>query len=226
MIEINTEQATEKLKALQEDLSKRQIAKAIVRALNYAAARVDTKARRSIGDKYNIKSSEIAKTTKVQSANPKTLTANILAQYGTLSLSVFNPKEVSVSGGSKILTTKSNKAYSSKKIKNTKKSTGIYIEIIKGNKQYIPSAFMGFWNKTTSDGTKRASGGAIFARGRYGSSGFEFSKGNDSISKLKSKSVYWAILNKDVGPKTEENGIEVYYTRLNHELTKGLRYAK
>jgi hypothetical protein len=218
MIEIETKKATEDLRKLGNELSQRQIAKAIVRALNYAVQRVNTQAGREVRKLYNIKASELSKQTKPISANANNLTAALAAQFGTMSLNAFGAKSIQTSSGVKQKISKKKHGFASSKIKRG--AQGVYVEILKGHEQYIPSAFMGFWNKKGS-----ASGGAIFARGEYGSGGFEFAKGRAPITKLKTKSMYYMILNPDTAKPLTERGIDTYEKRLIHELTKGIQYG-
>lgn len=223
MIEIETKEATERLKATAEDLSQREIAKAITRALNYAVARVNTQAGREIRKLYNIKTYDLAKQTKTISASPRTLTAAIAGQMQTMSLNAFGATSIQMGAGGvkqKIERTSGKYgAFYGKKIKRG--NTGVSVEILKGQRVAIPSAFMGFWSKQGS-----VSGGAIFARGKYGDNGFTFQKGRGEITKLKTKSVYWMLLNPNTQKPLADKGMDTYEQRLVHELTKGIRYAK
>jgi hypothetical protein len=225
MIEIEVKDATERLKALSNELSQRQLAKCFVRALNYAAARTNTLAKREVRKRYNIPNYNLDKTTSVKSANTTTLTAGVAADRGTLSLSAFNPTSVQMGKGgirTELKRVGGRKGGVSTSLISSQvgQATGVNIEIIKGQKETLPGAFMGFWNNKSG-----ASGGAVFARGKYGSSGFEFEKGHGTISKLKTKSVYWAILNENVGKNTIDNGMEVYEKRLLHEINTGFQYS-
>lgn len=222
MIEIETKQATERLKNMNEALSQREIAKAITRALNYSVSRVNTQAGREIRKQYNIKTYDLAKQTKTISANTRTLTAAIAGQMQTMSLNAFGAKSIQMSaGGVKTALRRTSGKYGAfygKKVSRGK--MGVYVEILKGQKVTIPSAFMGFWNKKGS-----VSNGAIFARGEYGSGGFEFTKGRGKITKLKTKSVYWMLLNPETAKPLTDKGMDTYEQRLIHELTMGIRYG-
>jgi hypothetical protein len=228
MIEIETKDAQEKLKKVSESLTRSKIQTAYARALNKGAAAANTSAKRQVRAFYNIKSYNMDKVTQVRKASTTTnvgvMKSLVLAQYGTLSLSAFNPTAVQIMGASKIRGVFQRQggkkggitgSYATK----VGQKQGIYIEIIKGQKQFIPSAFMGFWSKQGS-----ASGGAIFARGKYGSGGFEFAKGRAPITKLKSKSPYWAILNNSNQPTIAARAMDVYEAELMRQLQGAVEY--
>jgi hypothetical protein len=222
MIEIETKDATDKLRKLADDLSERQIRKAIVRSLNKGIQMTNTVAKRAVRERYNVKSYNIDKTTKPISASPNTLTAKLAAERGTLSLSAFNPTSIQTGMGGQLtrLKRQGGKAggVTGKKISRGK--TGVYVEIIKGQKEALPGAFMGFWNNKNG-----ASGGAVFARGEYEGSTFQFAKGRAPISKLKTKSVYWSILNDAHSKKIIDNGATIYEAELLRQLEGAINHG-
>lgn len=231
MIQIETKEATRRLKKLQNDLSERQVKKAIVRALNYSVRKVNTRTKREIRKYYNIPAYNIDKLTQPRMASARTLTAAIAAEKSTLSMSAFNPTAIQQD-------TKSGIRYEMKRTGGRKGGVtgkfvtkigarkGIYIKIIKGHTEHMPGAFMGFWNKKTSLGESRISGGAIFARGEYTGSGFSWAKGKHGISKLKSKSIYWSILNKQVGPNLISDGMVDYEREFVRQITGAIQHGR
>jgi hypothetical protein len=228
MIEIETKEATERLKQLQNDLSEKEVRKAIIRALNYSIGKVNTQAKREVRKYYNLPAYNVDKVTKINRANARTLTAAVAAEKSTLSLSAFNPRSVQTGVGKQLTSLKRQKGktggIAGKKISRGK--TGVYVQIIKGHTEHMPGAFMGFWNKKSSLGESRVSGGAIFARGEYGSKGFNFAKGKHSISKLKSKSIYWSILNTNVGPNVIDKGTLDYEREFVRQITGAIKHGK
>jgi hypothetical protein len=218
MIEVDTKQAEEKLKQLASALSPREVRTAFVRSLNRGAQYANTQAKRAVRERYNVKSYNMEKMTKTISANQSTMTAKVAAEKGTLSFSAFNPTAVQTMGASRIrgvFQRKGGKRGGVQGSYATKlgQGQGIYIEIIKGQKEYLPGAFMGFWNKQGS-----ASGGAIFARGKYTDGTFKWAKGRAPITKLKTKSVYWSILNDAHNKKIMESASNKYEAELLRQL--------
>lgn len=212
-IEIQTSQAAadleNKLKALYPPDAHRSIS----RAINHSIAKANTQANREVRSIFNIALKDMNdKNNKiVKNSSPDTLTGTINASQNPLSLSKFNP--IWVRSNRHVLKRGKGFKMTGKAKKNS--NEGVSVEIIKGKRVNIPSAFILF-NK---------GGSPVMARGVYeGTSGFNFGKARLPINKLNTKSVFFALANDKVEKKMKDS-INVFYPeRLLHELTQGLKY--
>lgn len=223
MIEIETKDATDKLRELHQSLTGKQFNTAVARALTHTANRMNTASSREVRKVYNIKAANLGRFTKVVPASPNmkkgnTLTAFVKADKGTLGMGNFKPKEIRVEK-SRSLVWKSNLKSKKTSFSKGKKEYGkaVQVEIVKGNKQVLKQT----WLKTFGSGRT-----AIFARGKYVTGGFEWGANREQFRSLKTKSPFFAILNKDVSKNLMRVGAEGYEKRVIHELTKGLRHTK
>jgi len=213
-IEINTQQAAKDLEARLKSLYNGDQKKAINRAINTSLERGNAEANRQIRSVYKIALQDLNdKDNKlIQKSSESTLTGTINASIRPLSLSKFDPEWTRdrVSGGRSFLT--KTKKGRTQKVKRG--DTGVKVEIIKGKKEVINSAFMLF----------KAGGSPVFARGSYGSDGFDFRKDRKPINKLNTKSVFYTIFNEDIEKGINQRITEVYPQRLLHELNEGLKH--
>jgi hypothetical protein len=214
MIAVNVKDATLKLRKAMEGLSREETAKAAARAINHSLAKGKTAASKNIRDTYRISAADVSADTQIQRATPQNVTGYIKANKQTLSLSKFNPV---YQRGNVITKNVGGKKGGFASNKTRRKGTGVTVEIIKGQKVRLPSAFLMLF---------KSGKGSVFARGEYGSDGFQFGKERLPITKLNTKSVYWAMLNEGVSAKTGAELGPMYQERLHHELTKGLKYSK
>lgn len=217
-IEIRTDLAAKELEKKLQALYPPMAHKAINRAINKALGKANTEVNREIRTVYNIALRDLNdKNNKVlRNSTENSLTGTINASMVPLSLSKFNPSFVSdrVIGGKYSSLVKTQKGKSTQ-VKRGK--LGVTVEIIKGQKEHLPSAFQLFRGG--------ASGAPIMARGTYGSNGFEWAKPRLPISKLNSKSVFYSIFSGDV-ERNVNNIVAWYYPeRLLHEITEGLKYT-
>lgn len=217
MIEIVTKDAQAKLADAMKGLSKPEIDKATARAINFTLARVDTASNREIRKVYNLKQADVRDQTQQRKATPQNVTGLLLANKNTLNISKFDPVFRKGSVTTRFMGSRKNGGFASSKTTRSKGASGVTVEILKGKKETISSAWLSIFGSGKS---------AVFARGTYGSKGFDFGKERLPIQALKSKSIYWAIQNTKAAPGIVQSAEDVYQDRLIHEITKGLRYAK
>lgn len=194
-MEVKVEINEELFARAKEKLSASQIASALRMAMNEAATKGRTMVRRSIQDVYTLKAGLLNSPNKglvVKKATNKDLSAEIKASNKPLSIKDANPKfskgvavaqSVSFIGG---------KARKGALIRRS--TTEITVEVIKGERKPIKSAF------TIARGTHAKSGqqfttSAIFARGKRGKPGFVFGKDRMPIDSISTVSVGTAAAN-------------------------------
>lgn len=211
MIQIEADGAIEKVREISKTLSKTQMNRGISRALNNTASQGRTVARKAVSDLYNIPQKNLSSISLVRST-AATLKAQIIASTKPIPLISFSPKFDMPTKS--IRATKRGKL----KVRNRRRKThgkGVSIEIYKGQRQTIRFAFM----------TTRIT--AVFARGKYISTGFEkrtkrtSKDGNDlPIQALASVTIHTAVTNN----KTL-NDIQRKVTRiLPAEIEREIRY--
>jgi hypothetical protein len=213
-IEINTSVAARDLETKLKSLYSGDQNKAINRAINRSLEMANAEANRQIRSVYNIALKDLTdKDNKlIKKSSESTLTGTINASIRPLSLSKFNPEWTRdrVAGNRSFLTkTKKNKT-----IKIKRGDVGLKIEILKGRKESIPSAFLLFKNGGTP----------VMARGVYGNDGFIFGSSRLPISKLNTKSVFYTLMNDDIQKALNQKITDVYPARLLQELEKGLKF--
>ena len=189
-------QGDEKITALKKQLSKQQIASATRMALNDSIRKGKTETRRSITEIYNIKASRINDANKgkglsLKLASKTNLSAEVDAGHIPISLSEANPKYK----GRVVANTVKYRKGKAVKGKSVKRSTGqVSIEIVKGQRKIISSAFTIGLGTHSDTGNKFATS-AIFARGKKGKPTFKFGKKRYPIDTLSTISVATAALN-------------------------------
>lgn len=216
-IEIRTDLAAKELEKRLKALYSPEAHKAINRAINRSLGKANTELNREIRSAYNIALKDLNdKDNKlIKQSTESSLTGTINASQMPLSLSKFNPSFVSdrIIGGKYSSLVKTQKGRSTKVRRG---NLGVTVEIIKGQKVQLPSAFMLFQGG--------AAGSPVFARGTYNTDGFKWGKPRLPISKLNTKSVFYAIFSADI--EEHINNIVAWYypERLVHELNQGLKY--
>lgn len=214
MILVETKKATNELKAAFRSLSSDNVAVATSRAINHTLAKARTAVSKEIRSVYRIAAGDVKDATRLKNATTVTLTGQILASASPLSLSKFNPVQnkgliqTRNVGGKK-------GGFASTKLKRAAAS-GVTIEVIKGQKETLPSAFLKF------SGSGK---GTVMARGEYSGKNFDWGKARLPISKLNTKSIYWASQNDKVQEPVSVQVSSDYQARLIHELTRGLDRA-
>lgn len=193
---------------LQKDATKTQINKSVARGINYALGKARTQMKRAVVEEYKLPSSSVVATGNggsivIQKAKSTRMAGSISADISATSIAAFNPTQFKdiishIKGGGGGGFTKISKrgaGFTSTRnlTRNTSKS-GLYIEIVRGRKQRLASAFLLF----PADGGGKA---VAMARGKYQNTGstkdFKFAQKGDKerkINRLNTKSVYWGVL--------------------------------
>lgn len=198
-----------------KDFSAQQIAKSAASAINHTLAKVRTEAIRSVTAQYNISRPVAADAIKIQKTSAAYLDGRLTSTTRTLPLIDFKAKEVK--SGVKTFFAGSTKTGGFVSQKTREKTEGVSVEILKGDRKLIPSAFIYFGTNRTQPSVK--------AYGLYSESGFGFSEaGDEPASKLKSVSIAGALRNDQLLRKLKEKAQNDYNVRLVHELTKGNKY--
>ncbi len=215
-IEIRTQQAAEALEAKLKALYHKDAATAINRAINRTLSIANTKVNKEIRSAYNIALADLNDNEQklIKKSSEAYLTGTINANIMPLSLSKFNPTWTRdrVFGNRSFLT-KTQKGRT-KKVKRG--DLGVAVEILKGHKEQLPSAFQLF----------KAGGAPVFARGVYnGSDGFKWGQARKPISKLNTKSIYFAIFSADIEKRVHDLIVQYYPERLAHEIEEGLKHS-
>lgn len=156
----------DKLRHLTTKLSKQEVARATSAAINRSLKASETILSRAIREKYRLSVYELRGMESVKS-KPSTLSGKIYVNQKPLSLARFNPKFISISNsgntsiGIRKAVNRKGKSVSLSKIRSQSKvkrsAKGVSVEIIKGNPERIPYAFM-----INNDSHK-----PVFARGKY-----------------------------------------------------------
>lgn len=212
-ISVNTQGATQQLRRLARGLSEPKVKNAASRAINHTIAKARTAVSRDIRSVYKISAGDVRQATQVVRSSATTLTGYIYASSTPLPLSKFNPTQVSLSGSVLVQTRRvggRDGGIASARARRGA-STGVTVEIMKGKKENLPSAFL----KIAGSGK-----GTVMARGEYGSGGFDWGKKRLPISKLNTKSVYWASQNKTVEDAVSRETVVNYDNRLIYELQR------
>lgn len=221
MVKVYVDDAIKQLKRNFKNLDADAVAKASYNAINRTLTKGRTDARREVKNVYNIPQKNLDGVAK-KDARRSLLIGYIIASTKPIPMDAFNPKFQTAS--SSIVITKrgaKNVKQFGRKKKNAAK--GVSVEVIKGNRQVVPYAFM------LSNGKPR-----VFARGAYkqgGSWGFitrnkrvNKSGADTPIKPLVSVTVHGAVVNKTVEAKLAAS-INAYFPQrfqaeLNYQLQK------
>lgn len=220
MIKVDVKKASLELEKAMLFLSSKDIKKATSRAINHTLSKTRTAVSKEIRSVYNMAASDVRDDTVIQKSTASNNVGMIKANSRPLSLSKFNPISTAFGKGKILVDTRRvggrKGSFGSAAVTKLGWKTGVSIEVAKGNREVIPSAFL----------LHQASGNAsVMARGNYGGSKFDFEASRLPISKLSSKSIYWASQNSSVIDRISVTTMADYSGRLLHELTEGLRYA-
>lgn len=219
MIQVSTKQAVSSIKALTDKLSVGSMARAESLAINHTLGVARTLSARAIRQTYNIPYSEAVKATQIRRSTQSSPVGYVMASAGRTSLSAFGARIVSAEGR----TTTLKKGTLSSKVKASRlkpgQKTGVMeLEIIKGKRVHIASAFF-----LPKSGTN-----AIMARGVHASNrDFTFRHkrlsrtGSDKpIDALKTISVFKAVTMPKAQYKLRVDLGQRYHNRLLHEITR------
>jgi hypothetical protein len=212
MIYLDTKAAVKTLKALNKT-AKENMPVALSRAINDAMRQTTTAAKREVTGRYNVYANYIqAKQLKQGLSKPTKPTATLNVANKQLPVIAFKGVRQDAKE------TRRSKAGTSvfSKLKNrSKKTGGVTVEIIKGQKTRIRSAFIA---------TMKSGHVGVFGRGEYGSP-FKWRKerqkdsGNDNpIQELNALTIATSFLGKQVQKRMERKATEVLASRLAHHL--------
>jgi hypothetical protein len=224
MVTIRVEEANKKLKDAFKPLTGEQVPVAITRAINRTLQKGRTTVKRNVKANFNVKEIDFVNALTVWQANKNKLQGYINASAKPISLSHFDPKFITTSGGSTVqLSLKRQKNKTTGKqdfIKKQKKikgdiSTGVSFTIAKGQTKTLPFAFM-----LKGDNAK-----PVFARGGYSGNKFIVrhqrvnKSGSDTpIAKLITTSIFGSTRNDAVQKANMVDITADYEKRLVHEI--------
>jgi hypothetical protein len=215
MLYINTEQA---IKTLRRELKPvvAEIPKAVSRAINDSMRQTHTQAKRAVTERYNVFSASVQRKNlyKIKFASPSTQTATMHVANKQIPIIAF--KGVRQDAKETRVSKKGTSVFS--RLKNRgKKTGGVNVQILRGRKTHIRSAFIA---------TMKSGHVGVFARGEYGKP-FEWrkrrlqSKGGDTpIQELNTLNVPTAFLNDRVKPNVEKKAQDIFQRRLLHHLNR------
>jgi hypothetical protein len=216
MISISVKQAVNTLQSAKSNLSPRQFAQGVSRALNESILQGRTEARSQVKSIYNIPQRYVSGI-NIKKAIPVSLIAQLYASAKPIPMDAFAPKFESSSFG---LSISKKGELKQRKYKKAKKSPGmgVSIEVIKGKRETIPFAFL------IPSAKPR-----VFARGEYRSGtnyGFVTrnkrvnKKGSDTpIKPLVSVTVHAAVINKDSLSQIEGRVMRVFPVSIERNIT-------
>jgi hypothetical protein len=224
MVIVDIREANKKMADAFKPLSGEQISVSIARALNRTLQKGRTTVKRNVKANYNVKEIDFVNALTVRQANKNMLQGHINASSKPISLSHFDPKFITTSGGQTVqLSLKRQKNKTTGKqdfIKKQKKikadvTAGVSFTISKGNTKTLPFAFM-----LKGDNAK-----PVFARGTYTGSKFIVrhqrvnKSGSDTpIAKLITTSIFGSTRNDTVEKNNMVDMTADYENRLQHEI--------
>ena len=194
MIFISTKKALAQLSSLKTQLGEKQFAVAVSRSINESILQGRTEARSSVKALYNIPQRYLSGI-NINKATSVSLYAQLYASARPIPMDAFAPK---FETSSQSIRVSKKGLQNTRQFKRAKKTPmgGVSIEVIKGQREIIPFAFM------IAGGKPR-----VFARGEYKSGGGSYgfiqrhqrlnSTGSDTpIKPLLSVTVHSAVINK------------------------------
>jgi hypothetical protein len=195
MVYISVKQAVRSLQSAKQQLSDKQFATAISRAINESILQGRTEARSSVKALYNIPQRYLSGI-NVTKATSLLLTARLFASAQPIPMDAFSPKFETATQSLSITKRGQQKQRTFKKAK-ANPGAGVSIEVIKGKREIIPFAFL-------IPGAKPR----VFARGEYKTGGGSYgfiqrhqrlnSSGSDTpVKPLLSVTVHAAVINKE-----------------------------
>lgn len=216
---IDTAIAEKQLKEAFKELDTKRVHLSISRSINDALAKTRTVAARAVTSRYNLSYSDVAPKMFVVKSSPKSvdtmLRGRLMTYNNPFSLSKFNPKEIREN----VVTSKTSKkaGYSSRKqgflkAGTQKITTGVVVEVVRGEKKVIQSAYLSF--------RQGRSNPTVAARGSYeGGRGFNFREEAKSKS-LRGIGVASVLRSNSINPILQEYAENEYLIILTRELKK------
>jgi hypothetical protein len=228
MIKIDVRKVkTEALDQLKKQLSKEHVVKATRMAINDSIRKGKVETKKSITEIYNIKPSRINDSNKNKGLSTKlatnsNLSGEVDAGHIPINLSEASPKFKGVTVATQVKY-KKGKASRGKNIKRS--TSSISIEIIRGQRKTLSSAF------TIGIATNPKTGNqfttpAIFARGKRGKPTFAFGKKRYPIDSLSTISVATAALNVKAKEKVAPIINQFYQNSVERQMKRMIENVK
>lgn len=216
MIQVNTKAATEYITKSFKNLSSGEVAKATVRAINRSLIKGRTVARTEVKKVFNIPQKNLSGVTTIN-AKTSTLSGAVAASSKPIPMDAFSPKFQTETAAIKV-SRKGIQVVNRFKARKKNIAKGVSIEVVRGNRQVVPYAFM-------IAGAKPR----VFARGKYrtGGGSFGFMQRNKRVNKegtdtpikpLVSTTIHSAVVNDKVIHRINSEMTPFYTDRLQHEL--------
>lgn len=210
MFTISLKDAEKAIKEAERQYSPSKVAGAVRMALNDTARTGKVAVRKAVQDLYNIKNTRINDTNPkkgltVSFATNKKLEAEIRAGHIPVNLiNIIGVKLEAQQVGQEFSFASTIKRRKTKVVKGKKLygGRGISLEIFKGDRKNIPTAFtVGKFRHYKSGSAVSIPSTAVFARGKKGSPRFEFGKQRMPIDSLSTVSVMTAATNSKAQDK-------------------------
>ncbi len=204
------QQAIERIKRENANISGDIMKQAISRALNHTAQKAKTQANQNIRKTYNISAAKLNSELKVRYSQARTLEARVVASGQPLSWNNFEAKQI----GDKSTTSFNRKGVASSRLNRKSRNNaakGVTAIIKKGEAVNLATAFI-----------QVANGGiTVFARGKYKSKGegFEFGDERMPIGKITTTSIPLMFINDEVMKPTLTSAVNILGDRIQHEIT-------
>lgn len=217
MIKVDTQPAVRELAHLTKRLSFEQYRQASARAINHTMAKVKTAANKAIRERYKIPVVQANKAMVLKRATPNNPTGMLMASSSYTALAAFQPTVTTSTGVRMVVTRQGTLASKAKRVKRVT-STQMRVEIVKGQKAVINSAFF----------LPGRASAVVSARGRYNDQrSFQFrtkrlsKNGADlPIDALRSVSVFKAVMTKQAQDSIGKDVLPSYRDRLLHEINR------
>ena len=217
MITVDSKDAIRKISDVTRKLSFEQFRVANARAINHTLAKAKTAANRSVRDLYKIPQQQVSKGIHIGKATKTTPYGVLKVNSAFTPLHAFQPTQTSSTGVRSVVTKSGALASKAKRVKRVR-TTDMKLEIIRGKKTAIPSAFF----------LPGSSKGVVMGRGKYsGERKFIWRnrrvqpRGNDTpIESLRTVSVYAGVVNPTSQTKIFNQVGEDFRNRLIHEASR------
>jgi hypothetical protein len=210
MFTISVKDAEKAIKEAEQQYSRSKVAGAIRMALNDTARTGKVAVRKSIQDLFNIKNSRINDTNPKKGLSVSFATNNKLEaeiRAGHIPVNLINITGVKLEAqqtGQEFSYASTIKRRKTKAVKGKKtySGRGISLEIFKGDRKNIPTAFtVGKFRHFKSGSAVSIPSTAVFARGQKGKPGFQFGKARMPIDSLSTVSIGTASINSKAQDK-------------------------
>lgn len=235
MFLVDVRKAQEQFRELEKQLSSHKVASAQRMALNDSIRIGRTHVKRSVSKIYNFTSSVLNDTTtekglKIRLATNSNLETKITAGHTPRTMYSFKGTKVFRKEVSRSISVVSNINTRKTKVLRGERNYadgGIMVEVYRGKKKVIPSAFplfvgkgiKGAFSKTLQSSDKMVP----FGRGDHNGARFNWGKKRKPIAPLKGISLATAVMNTKAQDKYAPIIQQKYIERYNHQLSRLIR---